>query len=250
MTCELSKTTGLIEVTHDATSGHDQHRCYINDEDNCICECSDHDHTQEEALTCTPGRVVASWDTTAEWQTGNHKGDTWNGYCTTVAWATNYNFWYCSGKARGNGNCNIANRDNQGSGPASFPHWGGSYCGWTSTVQQLTGENGERFSGIRGLDVNLRWKEYGNKQWWEHIEVEINSCQNADMDHHCSGWSRAHYHADDSSKGWAWWNDSDDEHVDIENKDMFYQVRIHMDSSWGWNGYAVDRLEVKAVDCE
>jgi len=140
--------------------------------------------------------------------------------------------------------------DNYGSGPASFPHWGGSYCGWTSTVQQLTGENGERFSGIRGLDVNLRWKEYGNKRWWEHIEVEINSCQNADMDHHCSGWSRAHYHADDSSKGWAWWNDSDDEHVDIENKDMFYQVRIHMDSSWGWNGYAVDKLEVKAVDCE
>jgi len=250
MTCELSKTTGLIEVTHDATSGHSQHRCYINDEDNCICECSDHDHTEEEELSCTPGRVVASWDSTAEWQTGNHKGNTWNGYCTTVAWATNYNFWYCRGKNNGNGNCNIANRDNYGSGPASFPHWGGSYCGWTSTVQQLTGENGERFSGIRGLDVNLRWKEYGNKRWWEHIEVEINSCQNADMDHHCSGWSRAHYHADDSARGWSWYNDSDEEHVDIENKDMFYQVRIHMDSQWGWNGYAVDRLEVKAVDCE
>merc|ERR1711924_18160 len=30
------------------------HRCYINDEDNCICECSDHDHTEEEELSCTP----------------------------------------------------------------------------------------------------------------------------------------------------------------------------------------------------
>jgi hypothetical protein len=249
MTCELG-ASGLIEVTHDATSGHSQHQCYINDDDNCICECSDHAPEDEVSLKCTPGRVLSTWNTAAEWQTGNHNGDTWNGYCTTVAWASNYNFWYCGGKARGNGKCQLAHRDNNGSGPAHFPHWGGNFCEWTSTVQKVTSEEAGMKSGIRGLNVNLRWKEYGNKGWADHVEVEIKSCQNEDMDHHCTDWTRAHYHRDDSPYGWSWWNDSDDNHLDIANKDMFYQVRIHMDSSWGWNGYALDKLEVKAEDCE
>ena len=61
--------------------------------------------------------------------------------CTTVAWASNYQFWYCGGKARGNGKCQLAHRDNNGSGPAHFPHWGGNFCEWTSTVQKITSED-------------------------------------------------------------------------------------------------------------
>jgi hypothetical protein len=250
MTCAMSKQTGLIEVLHDKTSGHTHHECYIDEYNDCVCECSGHNTADEISLKCTPGRVLNTWDTTKEWQQGNHRGDTWNGYCTTVAWATNYNFWYCSGKNKGNGKCNLAHRDVQGSGPAHFPHWGGNFCEWTSTVQKITSEEAGMKSGIRGLNVNLRWKEYGSKGWYDHVEVEIKSCQNEDMDHHCTDWTRAHYHRDDSPYGWSWWNDSDSNHLDVENKDMYYQVRIHMDSSWGWNGYALDKLEVKAEDCE
>lgn len=36
-TCQLNN--GLIEVTHDNASGHTQHRCYMDDQDMCQCEC-------------------------------------------------------------------------------------------------------------------------------------------------------------------------------------------------------------------
>lgn len=37
-TCEVNDD-GLINVLHDNTSGHTSHRCYVNDDDECSCEC-------------------------------------------------------------------------------------------------------------------------------------------------------------------------------------------------------------------
>jgi hypothetical protein len=40
-TCALG-SSGLIEVDHDASSGHKTHRCYLDEMDVCQCECSNH----------------------------------------------------------------------------------------------------------------------------------------------------------------------------------------------------------------
>lgn len=38
-TCQLA-SSGLIEVDHDPSSGHNKHRCFMNEQNDCECECS------------------------------------------------------------------------------------------------------------------------------------------------------------------------------------------------------------------
>jgi hypothetical protein len=269
MTCELSSSSGLIEVQHDATSGHSHHMCYINEQNDCVCECTgNHDPNAETQLQCTAGRTLDTWDTPAEWQAGEFDADTgkttywywWKysyqrlGYCTTISWAADYHFYYCNGADgdHGDSSCNLAPFDNKGSGVGYFPRHGGSFCTWQSETKHITSEEAGTKHGIRGLNVNLRWRELNDKQPSDYLEVEIKSCQNEAMTHHCTAWTRAHYHADDSPQGWVWMNDEDDSHLDIDTKDLYYQVRVRIDADYkGWgNGYALDKLDVKVQDCE
>merc|ERR1712054_176296 len=170
---------------------------------------------------------MGTWDTPAEWQAGEFDADTGK----TISWAADYHFYYCNGADgdHGDSSCNLAPFDNKGSGVGYFPR-----------------------HGIRGLNVNLRWRELNDKQPSDYLEVEIKSCQNEAMTHHCTAWTRAHYHADDSPQGWVWMNDEDDSHLDIDTKDLYYQVRVRIDADYkGWgNGYALDKLDVKVQDCE
>ena len=129
-----------------------------------------------------------------------------------------------------------------------LPQYGGDFCTWQSEVRKITSEKAGTKHGIRGLNVNLRWKEIGIKESSDFVEVELRACGNKDMTHHCTDWSRAHYHEDDLNpqpgrtcvrtfvwgrytycaqwgenqanhmSGWSWVNDQDENHLEINEE--------------------------------
>merc|ERR1711998_89289 len=132
------------------------------------------------------------------------------GFCTSVSWASKMGFYYCrdtdytdagykvtSGNNDQTSMCNLAPFDREGSGMGYFPRYGGDFCTWQSEVRKITSEEANTKHGIRGLNVMLRWKELGIKESSDFVEVELKACGNKEMTHHCTDWSRAHYHEDD-----------------------------------------------------
>lgn len=298
MTCEVA-SSGLIEVTHDASSGHSQHRCFVNDDDDCVCECmGDHDPTSETELQCTVGETLATWDSAHSWQGGEFDGDVatstydrnyrwWadKQHCSSIGWAHAHSFWYCGWNANGQPianydqwsgpgkSCNLDETpyNNDGEGFAHVP-FNGHFCEWVSQTVSIPKTSSK--SGIRGLDVELRWKEKHVKDASDMIEVQINACSDQAMTKHCTGFVTAHLRKDDvdhgytgwGGLGWEWKDDKDTLYNDkIDNhNDRFFQVKIRAQSddessstdlqgnsyNSKWNAYTVDKLVVKVEECE